>query len=666
MRLANRVLLIGWDAADWKHINPLLDRGLMPNLDRLINNGVMGNIGTLQPVLSPMLWNSIATGKTADKHGILDFSELDPHTGRARPVSSTSRKVKAIWNILMQSGFNANVIGWFAGHPAEPLNGISISPLYPNPSGLDPSVWPLAQNSVHPPDLADTLAPLRIHPSEMTVEEILHFIPRAAEIDQTKDRKLAVLASQLAECCSLHNAATWVMENRPWDFLAVYFNAIDHFCHTFMPFYAPRMNKVEQKDFEIYQGAVNGAYRFHDLLLGRMMELAGPDTTIVLVSDHGFHSDHLRPRGIANEPAGPTIWHRNFGIICMAGPHIRKDERIYGATLLDVTPTILTMFGLPVGKDMDGKVLLPAFSHSANVQTIESWETEPGECGMHASDLRMDPEAARIMLEQFVALGYMEPPSENQAKAAASVAREADYNLARVYLSLHKAALAFPLFRKLVDQNPGQTRFVRYLAQSHIDLRQFAEAKEALSAHAADSPRPWIEFLRGVIALEEQELDLALQHLRLAEEHENGSPQLHVCLGNVYLLKNFVPEAEAAFERALELDPDHPYAHVGLARTRLKQRNFQKSAEHALTAVGLQHLLPLGHFILGISLARLRDYSRAILALETALSLHGSFVPAHRYLVAIHGRPGGDPGRAASHRLRIAQIRRERGNGPKA
>ena len=666
MRLANRVLLIGWDAADWKHINPLLDRGLMPNLDRLINNGVMGNIGTLQPVLSPMLWNSIATGKTADKHGILDFSELDPHTGGVRPVSSTSRKVKAVWNMLMQSGFNANVIGWFAGHPAEPLNGISISPLYPSPSGLDPSVWPLAQHSVHPPDLADTLAALRIHPSEMTAEEILHFIPRAAEIDQTKDRKLAVLATQLAECCSLHNAATWVIENRPWDFLAVYFNAIDHFCHTFMPFYPPRMNKVDQKDFEIYQGAVNGAYRFHDLLLGRMMELAGPDTTIMLVSDHGFHSDHLRPRGIAKEPAGPTIWHRNFGIVCMAGPHIRKDERIYGATLLDVTPTILTMFGLPVGRDMDGKVLLPAFSNSPSVQTIESWETEPGECGMHSADLRMDAEAARIMLDQFVALGYMEPPSENHANAAASVAREADYNLGRVYLSLHKAALALPLFRKLVDQNPDQKRFVRYLAQSHVDLRQFTQAKEVLSAHAADSPQPWIDFLRGVIALEEQELDLALLHLKSAEEPNNGSPQLHVSLGNVYLLKSLVPEAEAAFERALELDPDHPYAHIGLARTRLKQRNFQKAAEHALTAVGLQHLLPLGHFILGVSLARLRDYSRAILALETTLSLNGSFVAAHRYLVAIHGRPGGDLGRAASHRLRIAQIRRERGSGPRA
>src|SRR5215470_19233929 len=95
-RLAKKVLLIGWDAADWKVINPLLDLGLMPALNDLVNNGVMGNLATLTPILSPLLWTSIATGKRADKHGILGFVEPDPVTGKLRPVSSTSRQGKAI------------------------------------------------------------------------------------------------------------------------------------------------------------------------------------------------------------------------------------------------------------------------------------------------------------------------------------------------------------------------------------------------------------------------------------------------------------------------------------------------------------------------------------------------------------------------------------------
>ncbi len=130
-KLARKVLLIGWDAADWKIINPLLDQGLMPTLEDLVNHGVIGNLATLHPVLSPMLWNSIATGMRPDKHGILGFIEPDPQTGRVRPVTSTSRKVKAIWNILTQRGYKTHVLGWFAGHPAEPINGIAVSDLYP-------------------------------------------------------------------------------------------------------------------------------------------------------------------------------------------------------------------------------------------------------------------------------------------------------------------------------------------------------------------------------------------------------------------------------------------------------------------------------------------------------------------------------------------------------
>jgi predicted AlkP superfamily phosphohydrolase/phosphomutase len=113
-----KVLLIGWDASDWEHITPLLEEGLMPTLDAFINRGVMGNLATLQPILSPMLWNSVATGKSADKHGIHGFIEPDPVNGGARPYTSTSRKCKALWNILTQRGLQSNIVGWWASHPA--------------------------------------------------------------------------------------------------------------------------------------------------------------------------------------------------------------------------------------------------------------------------------------------------------------------------------------------------------------------------------------------------------------------------------------------------------------------------------------------------------------------------------------------------------------------
>ena len=74
--------LIGWGAADWKAISPRIDAGEMPTLGHPMEQGVMGNLATLYPVLSPMLWTRIATGKRADKHRIHGFSDVHPEALR--------------------------------------------------------------------------------------------------------------------------------------------------------------------------------------------------------------------------------------------------------------------------------------------------------------------------------------------------------------------------------------------------------------------------------------------------------------------------------------------------------------------------------------------------------------------------------------------------------
>ena len=64
----------------------------MPNLQGLVEEGVSGNLATLEPTLSPMLWNSIATGKRAGAHGIHGFTDVHPETGDVVPVSSLQRR----------------------------------------------------------------------------------------------------------------------------------------------------------------------------------------------------------------------------------------------------------------------------------------------------------------------------------------------------------------------------------------------------------------------------------------------------------------------------------------------------------------------------------------------------------------------------------------------
>lgn len=95
-RNAQRLLIVGRDAADWLIIDRLLAAGRMPILRRLVDAGARADLGTLEPKLPPLLWSSVAMGKTADKHGILNFVEPRPEGGGFRLSASTSRTTKAL------------------------------------------------------------------------------------------------------------------------------------------------------------------------------------------------------------------------------------------------------------------------------------------------------------------------------------------------------------------------------------------------------------------------------------------------------------------------------------------------------------------------------------------------------------------------------------------
>ena len=239
-----RVLLIGWDAADWQVIHPLLDAGLMPNLQRLVEGGVIGNVASLSPMLSPMLWTSIATGKRAYAHGVCGFAEPLPDRSGVRPVGTRTRKCKALWNIASQSNLASIVCAWQASHPAEPVRGAMVSNLFAvPPANATPEAWPIPQGSVEPAALAENLAEVRVHPFEIEAPPLQQLISRAAELDQSDPlvrHRLGFLAQRLAEVISVHAIATELLEKEAWDFGAIYYECIDQDGHGFMPFHPPR------------------------------------------------------------------------------------------------------------------------------------------------------------------------------------------------------------------------------------------------------------------------------------------------------------------------------------------------------------------------------------------------------------------------------------------
>lgn len=322
----------------------------------------------------------------------------------------------------------------------------------------------MAPGTIHPVHLREQLADLRFHPDEQIGPEMLPFVPRFEEIDQSKDRRLASCLKIFCEATSIHTCATDLIEHQPWDFAAIYYDAIDHFGHGFMKYHPPRQKRIKQEDFELYKNVVTAGYIYHDMMLRRLLELAGSDTTVIVVSDHGFHPDHLRPASIPREPAGPAIEHREFGIFVMKGPGIRRDERIHGASLLDITPTLLSLFGLPVGDDMEGKPLVAAFERPPAIETIPSWDDVPGDDGQHPAGFQLDPFESKAALDQLVALGYIEPPGENQEKAVKNTVRELNYNLAQAYMDAGRSGDAEPLLEVLYSQYPLEFRFAVKLA----------------------------------------------------------------------------------------------------------------------------------------------------------------------------------------------------------
>ena len=691
--LTEKVLLIGWDAADWKIITPLMDSGEMPNLARLVDRGVMGNLSTLNPVLSPMLWTSIATGKRPYKHGIHGFSEPDPDSGAVRPISSLSRKCRAIWNMLQTQGKKSNVIGWWPSNPVEPIDGVMVSNLFHKVGGSAAGRKPMPPNSVHPARLQQNLENVRIAPWEIDPEMLQVFVPGAASVDQEKDRRLISLAKILAECATVHAAATAVMQLEPWDFMGVYFDAIDHFCHGFMRYHPPRLDWVDEQDFELYKDVVNSGYRFHDLMLGAYMDLAGDDTTIIIVSDHGFHPDHLRPRELPNEPAGAAEEHRPYGMIAACGPGIKKDDLVFGANLLDVTPTILTLMGLPVGRDMDGKPLVNMFDQPVKVEYVDSWEQMPGDDGGHLAGRTVDAVDTQAALQQLVDLGYIDKPDEKIEVAVANTVKELQYNLARDYIDARHFPQAIEILLQLwadfdEESRFGERLFQCYLAlgwtkQARQTLEKIIHLKEGYSKKAiaelaeitkadkdssaeklTDSERQrrikltkkagvnrhTLNFFRGNLLFAEKRYEEALvAYERCMGVQQHNQPSLYHKLGETHMKLKQWSEAQEWFVKILDIDPVNASARLGMASCLLPLRQNQAALEHALAAMGLVYHNPQAHHLAGTALHRLGRIAEAVDALTIALAQNPVFPAVHDRLAKIYENRLKDSVKAAWH-----------------
>ena len=636
-----KLLIVGWDSADWKVINPLMDKGYMPALEKLVNKGVIGNISTLDPPLSPMLWTSIATGKTADKHGILNFVEPHPDQLEVRPVTSTSRKTKAFWNILNQNGYKCNVVGWWPSNPAEPINGAMVSNLYHKCTTRFDEPWPISPGTIHPPHLTDILKNLRIHSGELTVEQVSPFVNdfSAAHANRDKeDKYIEAIMGLLSECSTIHSAATYLMENTEWDVMAAYYDAIDVCSHHFMKFHPPYREGIPEKYFHHYQNVVSSMYRYHDMMLERLLDLAGEDTTVLLLSDHGFHSDHLRPKKLPHEGDAPALEHRQYGIVCIKGPGIKQDERLYGATLLDITPTILDLFGLPVGQDMDGKVLASIYEKEITPNFIDSWDRVPGNTGQHSGEIQEDPLAAHEALKQLVELGYIDAPGPDKEENIRQIIGSTNFNLSRVLISKREFEKALPILEKLYKDFPKIPRYGFAYASCLHKLRKTDQCRKIIESIRVNDTRdqPQLDLLEASLLLSEKKPFKALDRLLNAEKTISHMPSLYTQLGSIYNSINHWEDSIRAFTKALAIDHESAAAFMGRGIAYLHAKKFEEAIDDLLESIGLTFHQPHAHYFLGEALLKYGEPEKAADAFKVCISMEPGFRRAYAWLVKIY------------------------------
>src|SRR5205814_3141948 len=224
---ARQVILAGLDAADWLAIDPLVAAGKLPTFARLKALGRTGVMVATPPLISPMIWTTIATGLEPENHGITDFM-VDVAGGRQAPVGSSQRLAPAIWNLFSAAGRDVGIVGWWATWPAEQVRGTIIS------DALAPQLTTQARRVdaglVFPAAAMGRVARSVVPAAAVTDEDLAAYVaPGAAAHDHSRTLAGVVAATRTYERIAEDLART----GRP-DLLAVYFEAIDSVSHLFV------------------------------------------------------------------------------------------------------------------------------------------------------------------------------------------------------------------------------------------------------------------------------------------------------------------------------------------------------------------------------------------------------------------------------------------------
>ena len=399
-----RVLVLGIDGATFRVIGPLFEQGRLPVLRSLAEAGAFGPLRAFVPLFSPRIWNTMATGKTPERHGIASFVR-DDADGR-RLYLSSDRAVPALWNMLTQRGVTVSVVNWWNTFPPERIAGVMVSDHFfpgqladrarvmdasaPAGLGIQPPEWgPRAVAQ-----LADDSWLTRAPDPFAAGRPLPRWVDRAvlAKFPRFDAKVVRVALALEAE-----------LEPRVLMVLLTGIDRVSHYLWGVMEpakRYPPELRPTPAGR-AAGRAALEAYYEYTDALIGLLLERYHEDDLVLVVSDHGFEAatfEHVPQVRALRPTGGHESEAARDGVVFARGRGVVRGA-IQGMTVNDVTPTLLAWLGLPVGADMDGR---PApFLGDAPFATIPSWDDTPVERPATASG------ADDEILEQLRELGYL-------------------------------------------------------------------------------------------------------------------------------------------------------------------------------------------------------------------------------------------------------------------
>ena len=376
------VVILGLDGASWELIDPLIASGRLPLFKQLKETAAWGTLRTSTPAKSPVIWTSIATGKTKAKHGVEDFRSTRVNRKGKNPItSSLDVREPLLWDMLGDHGLRSVLVNWYLSYPPQPLNGVNVSDFF-TASALGTSAAKKEQlrQTVFPPERAAEFEKW-VDPEYRSVLKRTGIpdYPALYEKREAGSRHSDLPVFKhfkefLLEECAVDDVAARLFRSEEFDLFAVYLELADKVQHfAYMSFvdnaYKQALDSAaangtlpDARASEAYAKIADilcPVYQNMERTIQGYFAAAGKrETYFIILSDHGFsffvRDGTVRYNHIGQDKAPD-------GIIIVRGPKV-KPGKLTLARIYDIAPTVLYLLGLPLDRNMDGKPLYKLFS----------------------------------------------------------------------------------------------------------------------------------------------------------------------------------------------------------------------------------------------------------------------------------------------------------------